>query len=111
MFMLYTLLYVRVSRFIMCDCAVSRSYLDVCHCDVFNVVKVYLYHLMFCVVCIYGRRYVWCGACNVTCNEPTIRFVKPIGAHSYVMYLGSFCFRGELGFLNCDDICMCVLNK
>ena len=27
------------------------------------------------------------------------------------MYFGSFCFRGELGFLNCDDICMCVVNK
>ena len=24
---------------------------------------------------------------------------------------GSFCFRGELGFLNCDDIYMCVVNK
>ena len=22
-----------------------------------------------------------------------------------------FCFRGELGFLNCDDICVCVVNK
>ena len=21
------------------------------------------------------------------------------------------CFWGELGFLNCDDICMCVVNK
>ena len=21
------------------------------------------------------------------------------------------CFRGEIGFLNCDDICMCVVNK
>ena len=21
------------------------------------------------------------------------------------------CFRCELGFLNCDDICMCVMNK
>ena len=27
------------------------------------------------------------------------------------MYFGSFCFRGELGFLNCDDICMCVVNN
>ena len=27
------------------------------------------------------------------------------------MYLGCFGFRGELGFLNCDDICMCVVNK
>ena len=26
-------------------------------------------------------------------------------------YLWSFCFMGELGFLNCDDICMCVANK
>ena len=22
-----------------------------------------------------------------------------------------FCFRDELGFLDCDDICMCVVNK
>ena len=25
--------------------------------------------------------------------------------------LGVFAFRGELGFLNCDGICMCVVNK
>ena len=28
-----------------------------------------------------------------------------------VMYFGCFGFRGELGFLNCDDVCMCVVNK
>ena len=27
------------------------------------------------------------------------------------MYFGCFDFRGELGFLNYDDICMCVVNK
>ena len=27
------------------------------------------------------------------------------------MFVGCGCFRGELGFLNCDDICMCVVNK
>ena len=27
------------------------------------------------------------------------------------MYLGMFCLRGEPGFLNCDDICTCVVNK
>ena len=27
------------------------------------------------------------------------------------MYFWCFGFRGELGFLNYDDICMCVLNK
>ena len=27
------------------------------------------------------------------------------------MYFGCVFFRVELGFLNCDDICMCVVNK
>ena len=27
------------------------------------------------------------------------------------MYFGCFGFRGELGSLNCDDVCMCVVNK
>ena len=27
------------------------------------------------------------------------------------MYFGCFSFRDELGFLNCDDICMCVVNN
>ena len=36
----------------------------------------------------------------------------PIGSHCCeVMYFGRFGFRGELGFLNCDDVCMCVVNK
>ena len=38
--------------------------------------------------------------------------MKPIGVHCCeVMYFGCFCFRGELGFLNCDDVCICVVNK
>ena len=38
--------------------------------------------------------------------------MQPIGARGgKVMYFGSFYFRGELGYLNCDDICMCVVNK
>ena len=28
-----------------------------------------------------------------------------------VVKLWVFGFRGELGFLNCDDVCMCVVNK
>ena len=28
-----------------------------------------------------------------------------------VMYFGCVCFRGELGFLNCDAICMYDVNK
>ena len=38
--------------------------------------------------------------------------MQPIVAHCCeVMYFGCFDFRGELGFLNCDDVCMCVMNK
>ena len=38
--------------------------------------------------------------------------MQPIGAHCCeVMYFWCFGFRGELGFLNCDDVCMCVVNK
>ena len=99
----------------MCGCAVSRRYIDVCYCDMFSVVNVYLDHLKFCVVCINGRRYVCCGECygvSNECGEPTSYLVRPIVAHCcQVMYFGCFDFRGELGVLNCDDICMCVLNK
>ena len=38
--------------------------------------------------------------------------MQPIVAHCCeVMYFGCFDFRGELGFLNCDDVCMCVVKK
>ena len=46
------------------------------------------------------------------CNVPTSCLVQPIGTHGgEVIYFGCVCFRGELGFLNCDDISMCVVNK
>ena len=67
-------------------------------------------------VCINHRRYVCCSECYVVsnneCDEPTTCLVQPIGAHGgEVMYFGSFYFNGELCFLNCDNICMCVVNK
>ena len=38
--------------------------------------------------------------------------MNAIGSHCCeVMYFRCFGFRGELGFLNCDDVCMCVVNK
>ena len=81
----------------------------------FSVLNMYLDHFKFCVMCIDGRRYVCCSECNAVsneCNEPTSCLVQPIGTHGgEVMYLGCVCFRGEHGFLNCDDICMCVGNK
>ena len=111
---LYAVLYVRVSCSVARGCAVSRKYIHVCNCDKFSVVNVYLDHLKFCVVCIDGRRYVCCSECNVVsndCNEPTSCLVQPIGTHGGEMYFGCVCFRDELGFLNYDDICMCVVNK
>ena len=112
---LYAVLYVRVSCSVVRGYGVSRRYIDVCYCDMFSVVNVYLDHLKFCVVCINSRRYVCCSECDVVsneCNEPTSCVVQPIRAHCCeVMYFGCFGFRGELGFLNCDDVCMCVRNK
>ena len=66
----------------MCGCAVSRRYIDVCYCDIFSVVNVYLDHLKFCVVCINGRRYVCCGECYVVSDEPTSCLVQLIVAHT-----------------------------
>ena len=90
-------------------------YINVCNCDMFCVVNVYHDHLKFCVVCIDGRRYVCCSECNVVSNEfnePTSCLVQPIGTYNNeVMYFEYVCFKGELGFLNYDDICMCVVNK
>ena len=117
MFVMYSwaVLYVRVSCFVVRECAISRRYIHVCNCDMFSVGNVYHDHLKFCVVCINGRRYACCGECYVVsneCDEPTSCLVQPIGTHGVeVMYFGCVCFRGELGFLNCDDICMCVVNK
>ena len=44
---LYAVLYVRVSCFVVRGCAVSRRYINVCNCDMLSVVNVYLYHLKF----------------------------------------------------------------
>ena len=75
----------------------------------------YLDYLKLCVVCINGRRYVCCSECNVVsneCNELTPCLVQLIGTHGVeVMYYVCVCFRGKIGFLNCYDKCMCVVNK
>ena len=42
---LYAMLYVCVCCFVVRGCAVSRMYIDVCYCDMFSVVNVYLDHL------------------------------------------------------------------
>ena len=37
--------------------------------------------------------------------------VNVMSVRTVVKYFWNVCFRGELGFLNCVDICMCVVNK
>ena len=95
-------------QYCMCVDVLSRGDIS----DVFSVVNMYLDHLKFYVVCINGRRYVYCGECYVVsneCDDPTSCLVQTIGA--YGGEVSYFCFRGELRFLNCDDICICVVNK
>ena len=95
---LYAVLYVRVRRFVVRGCAVSRRHINVFSCYMFSVVYVYHDHLKIFVVCIDGRRHVWCSECNVVsneCNEPTSCLVQPIGSHCCeVMYF--WCFGFEL---------------
>ena len=89
--------YVRVSYFVVRGCAVSRRYINVCNCDIFSVINVYLDHLKLCVVRIDGRGYVCCSKCNVVsneCNDPSSCYVQPIGTHGGdVMYFVCVCFR------------------
>ena len=81
---LYALFHVRVSCFVVHGCAVPRRYINVCNCEMFSVMNVYLDHLKLCVLCINGGRYVCCSECNVVsneCNEPVPCLVQPIGTH------------------------------
>ena len=71
----YAVLYVRVSCFVVNGCTVPRRYIDVCNYDVFCVVNLYLDHLKFCVVRINGQRYVCCSKYYVVSNERDERTV------------------------------------
>ena len=86
---LYAVLYVRISSFVARICAVSRRYIHVCNCDMFTVVKVYINHLKFCVVCIDGRMYICCSECNVVSNEPTSCRVQQIVSKSAAPAMGA----------------------
>ena len=108
-------LYVHANSYVVRGCAGSSRYTNICNNDVFSIVNMYHDHLKLCVVCINGRRYVGCSGCYVVsdeCHEPTPCPVRPIGAYgSEVKHFVSFCFMGEIGFLNCDYICMGVVNR
>ena len=73
----------------------------------FSVVNVYLDHLKFCVVCIDSRMYVCCSESSLMSVMSPPPALCNLSAHTVV----KLCTLGEPGFLNCDDICMCVVNK
>ena len=54
-----------------------------------------------------------CPRCLVDeCNEPTPALCDlSVRTVEKVMYFECVCFRSDLCFLNCYDICMCVVNK
>ena len=105
---LYAVLYVRVSYFVVCGCGVSRRYINVYYCYMFSVVNVYLDNLKLCVLMIECMSVL----VNVMLSLMSVMRPPPVCVHCCeVMYFGCFDFRGELGFLNCDDVCMCVVNK
>ena len=66
-------------------CAVSRRYINVCNCDMFSVVNVYIDHLksMVCVLMVKGMYVVVNIMFLISneCNEPTPALVQPIGTH------------------------------
>ena len=55
---LYAVLYVSVSCFVVCGCAVSRRYINLCNCDMFSFVNVYVDHLKLCVLMVEGMSVV-----------------------------------------------------
>ena len=57
-----------------------------------------------CVLLVEGM-FVVVNVLSLMSVEPTSCLVQPIGSHCCeIMYFRCFGFRGELGFLNCDDV-------
>ena len=70
-------------------------------------------HLKFSVVCIYvkGMSVVVNVMLSLMSVMSPPHALCNLSVHTVVKLCMCFCFRGELGFLSCDDICMCVVNK
>ena len=67
---------------------------------------------MLCVLIVEGMSVMVNVMFSNACDEPISCLLQPFVAHCCeVMYFGCFDFRDELGFLNCEDVCMCVVNK
>ena len=68
---------------------------------------------MLCVLIVEGMSVVENGMLSLmsVMSPPPALCNLSVRTAVKLCIFGCFCFRGELGFLNCDDICMCVVNK
>ena len=48
---------------------------------------------------------------NVMLSRMSVMNPPPALGNLSVHTAVKLCFLGEIGFLNCDDVCMCVENK
>ena len=71
-----------------------------CNSDVFRVVNMYHDHLKFYVVCINGRRYVYCSEYYILMiNSPPALCNLSLRTAVKLYNVSVFSFRGELGSL------------
>ena len=102
-----------VNCFVVRGCPGSRRYINVCNCDILVLLMCTLTigSYVLCVLMFEGMSVVL----NVMLSLMSVIRSPPalcnLSARTVVMYFWCVCFRDELGFLNCDDICMCVVNK
>ena len=79
----------RVSWFVMRGCAVSRRYINVCNCDMFSVVNVYLNHLL-CVLMVKGMSVVL----NVMLSLMSVMSPSPVLCNLSVRTVVKLCTLG-----------------
>ena len=93
---LYAVLYVRVSCFVVCGCGVSKRYIDVCYCDMFSVVNVYLDHLNYvlCVLIVKGMSVV----VNVMLSLMNVMSPPPALCNLSVRTAVKLCIMGVFAF-------------
>ena len=110
---LYAVLYVHVSCFVVRGCGVSRRYIDVCYFNMFSVVNVYLDHLKFCVVIVEGMSVV----VNVILSLMSVMRPPPALCNLSVRTAVKLCGTGVLSSTGdvhvrdvggVCDICMCL---
>ena len=89
---LYAVLYVCVSCFVVRGCGVSRRYIDVCYCDMFSVVNVYLNHLKLCVLIVEGMSVV----VNVMLSLMSVMSPPPALCYLSVRTAVKLCILGVL---------------